>query len=156
MRGRGGDAGSHEHVPAAAGSAYVGYLGGFGGTIDMAMDSPATGGTVPMGAVSISAEASRLLSIDVTALPDGGAVQVVRGDVDRAGPLAPTPTSTVVATLGATDLAASNVQPVDTSDECFVRLQVLDSTGKVVGFGQPIWVLKSDPGTVPLARQTVA
>jgi hypothetical protein len=37
-----------------------------------------------------------------------------------------------------------------------VRLQVLDSTGRVVGFGQPIWVLKSDPGTVPIARQTTA
>lgn len=140
----------------AAGSAYVGYLGGFGGTIDMAMDSPATGGTVGMGAVSISAETSRQLMIDVPTLPAGGAVQVVRGDVDRAGPLDPTATSAVVATLGAADLASSNVQAVDTTDECFVRLQVLDGAGTVVGFGQPIWVLKSDPGTVPAARQTLA
>jgi hypothetical protein len=140
----------------AAGSAYVGYLGGFGGTIDMAMDSPATGGTVPMGAVSISAETSRVLAIDVTALPLGGTVQVVRGDVDRAGALDPTATSSVVATLNATDLATSNLRTVDTSDDCFVRLQVLDGAGKVVGFGQPIWVLKSDPGTVPTARQTPA
>jgi hypothetical protein len=140
----------------AAGSAYVGRLGGFSGTIDMAMDSPATGGTVPMGAVSVSAETRRSLRIDVTALPANGGVQVVRGHVDRAGALDATATSAVVATLNATDLAASNLLAVDTTDECFVRLQVLDGAGAVVGFGQPIWVLKTDPGTVPLARQTTA
>jgi hypothetical protein len=140
----------------AAGSSYVGYLGGFGGTIDMAMDSPATGGIVPMGAVSISAETSRMLRIDVTALPTGGAVQVIRGNVDRAGAPDPTATSAPVATLKGTDLARSNLLAVDTSTECFVRLQILNGAGTVVGFGQPIWVLKSDPGTVPLARRTAA
>jgi hypothetical protein len=135
----------------AAGRNFVGFLGGFGGTIDMSVDA-----AVPMGAVSVSSLPGRSLQIDVTGLPTGGAVQVLRGHVDKAGATTPDPNTTVVATLGASDLATSNVLPIDTTVDCFHRLQVINSAGDVVAFGQPIWVLKNEPSTgIPAARRTL-
>jgi hypothetical protein len=135
-----------------SGRAYVGYLGSFGGTIDMTLDS-----VVPMGAVSVGQQSSRSLRIDVTDLPDGSAVEVLRGVVDHAGIADPTPNVAVVATLGARDLSASSELTIDTQDDCFVRLQVVDPTGAVVAFGQPIWALKAAPPPgVPAARQATA
>jgi hypothetical protein len=136
----------------ARGRAYVGYLGAFAGTIDMAVDTD-----VPMGAVSVSPATSRTLRMDVTGLPDGGAVQVIRGEVDYAGVRDPNPNTAVVKTLGARDLDASREVEIDTSDDCFVRLQVTDRAGGIVAFGQPTWVLKEEPpGGVPSARRTTA
>src|SRR4051812_30382055 len=112
------------------GRVYVGYLGTFGGTINMAVDEK-----VPMGAVSVDPSTTRSLGIDVTGLPHGGAVQVVRGGVDYAGPADPTPCTTVVRTLGAGDLARRQEVRMDASDECFSRLQVIDANGGVVAFG---------------------
>jgi hypothetical protein len=124
----------------ARGRAYVGYLGSFGGTLDMTLD-----GDVPMGAVSVDPRRSRGLHIDVTGLPHGGAVEVVRGVVDLAGTRDPTPNTAVLTTLGARDLDSHGEIPIDTGDECFVRLQVRDAAGGVVAFGQPIWALKDTP-----------
>lgn len=135
----------------ARGRGYVGFLGGFGGTIDMSVD-----GAVPMGSVSISELTSRTLRVDVTGIPTGGAVQVVRGTVDNAGTGTPYPNSTVTRTLGEADLGSSNLLEVDTSEDCFHRLEVINSAGAVVGFGQPIWVLKSEPTTgIPEKRRTL-
>ena len=111
----------------AAGSAYVDTWAGSAAPSTWPWTPPPRR-HVPMGAVSISAEVSRPLSIDVTALPAGGAVQVVRGDVDRAGPLAPHPAA------GRGDAGRDRPGRVEraavaTSDDCFVRLQVLDATG---------------------------
>jgi hypothetical protein len=136
----------------ARGRGYVGFLGGFGGTIDMSVDS-----AVPMGAVSVSELTSRTLAVDVTGLPTGGGVRILRGTVDNAGTGTPTPNTTVVRTLGASDLESSNLVPIDTGEDCFHRLEVINSAGAVVGFGQPIWVLKSEPSTgIPLRRRTTA
>jgi len=131
------------------GRAYVGYLGSFGGTIDMTLDAD-----VPMGAVSVGPQTSRTLRIDVTGLPEGGAVEVIRGDVDYEGTRDPHPNTTVLTTLGAGDLAARGEIAIDTGDECFVRLQVVDAAGGAVAFGQPIWALKSPPPKgIPSARR---
>jgi hypothetical protein len=131
------------------GRAYVGYLGSFAGTIDMALD-----GTVPMGSVVVAPAQNRTLRIDVTGLPDGGAVQLVRGVVDRAGVADPTPGTTVVQTLGAADLRRAGEVPLDVSGDCFHRLQVTDRAGAVVAYGQPIWLLAAEPpGGVPDPRR---
>jgi hypothetical protein len=136
----------------ARGQAYVGYLGSFGGTIDMSLD-----GDVPMGAVSVSPKTSRTLRIALAGLPDGAAVEVVRGPVDYAGPNTPDPGTEVVGRLGARDLSARSEVTVDTADECFVRLQVVDGSGAVVAFGQPTWALKAEPATgIPEARRAGA
>lgn len=131
------------------GRAYVGYLGSFAGTIDMALD-----GTIPMGSVVVGPARNRTLRIDVTGLPDGGAVELVRGAVDRAGPGDATPGTSVVQTSGAADLQRSREVPLDVSGDCFHRLQVVDGDGAVVGYGQPIWLLEAEPAAgVPQRRR---
>ena len=130
------------------GRVYVGYLGSFGGTIDMSLD-----GSVPMGSVVVGPRRARALRIDVTGLPDGGAVQLVRGPVDRPGTADPTPGTTVVRTLGAADLARAGEVSLDVDGDCFHRLQVTDRSGGVVAYGQPIWLLAEEPSQgVPGAR----
>jgi hypothetical protein len=58
-----------------------------------------------------------------------------------------------VRTLGATDLSGAASLTLDTSEECFLRLQVVDASGAVVAFGQPTWALHEQPVTgVPAAR----
>ena len=109
---------------------------------------------VPMGAVSVGPQTSRDLRIDVTDLPDGGAVEVLRGVVDYAGTGDPNPNVAVVTRLGARDLSSSSDVAIDTGEDCFVRLQVIDRTGAVVAFGQPIWTLKAPPPDgVPTPRR---
>jgi hypothetical protein len=132
----------------ARGRAYVGYLGSFGGTIDMSIDG------APMGSVVVGAGAARTLRIDVTGLPDGGAVQVLRGAVDYAGVRDPNPNTAVVRTLGASDLDRSPGLTVDAGADCFHRVQVVDRHGQVVAFGQPVWTLRTAPPTgIPAARR---
>jgi hypothetical protein len=134
------------------GHACVGYLGSFGGTVDMAIDSD-----IPMGAVAVGGRNTRTLRIDVTGLPRGGAVQVVRGAVDYAGPSTPHPDTKVLASKGATDLGKSQEVRLDAGDDCFVRLQVVNSDGAVVAFGQPTWLLRTPPPHgVPASRRTTA
>jgi hypothetical protein len=118
------------------GRVYVGYLGSFGGTLDMSLD-----GSVPMGSVVVGPRRARTLRIDVTGLPDGGAVELVRGPVDRPGTGDPTPGTTVVRSLGAADLSRSDEVSLDVDGDCFHRLQVTDRNGGVVAYGQPIWLL---------------
>ena len=131
------------------GRVYVGYLGSFGGTIDMVVD-----GSIPMGSVVVGPRRARTLRIDVTGLPDGGAVELVRGPVDRRGTADPTPGTTVVRTLGAADLSRFDELPLDVDGDCFHRLQVTDRDGGVVAYGQPIWQLAEEPSSgVPERRR---
>lgn len=134
------------------GRVYVGYLGSFAGTLDMTVD-----GSVPMGAVSVGGKTPRTLRIDVTGLPSGGAVQVVRGVVDYAGVSTPDPDTKVLTSKGGSDLQSTTEVAFDAGDDSFVRLQVVDGDGKVVAFGQPTWLLrKAPPHGVPAARRTSA
>jgi hypothetical protein len=131
------------------GRVYVGYLGSFGGTVDMSLD-----GSIPMGSVVVGPRRARTLRIDVTGLPDGGAVELVRGPVDRPGTADPTPGTTVVRSLGATDLSRSSEVSLDVDGDCFHRLQVTDRDGSIVAYGQPIWLLTEEPsGSVPERRR---
>jgi hypothetical protein len=135
----------------AQGRAYVGYLGAFGGTIDMSIDD------VPMGAVSVRARRSATLRLGVTGLPAGGAVQVVRGDVDYAGRATPEPGTRVLTSRGAADLSSNREYTLDSAADCFVRLQVVDAAGTIVAFGQPTWLLTTPPPHgVPAPRRTTA
>lgn len=134
----------------AAGRAYVGYLGSFGGALDCHL------GTAPMGAVEVSPLSSRSYRVELSRLPAGAIAQVVRGVVDNAGTADPAPNTAVVATLTGTDLAAGSATvPIDTSVPCFVRTQVVNaSTGAIHAFGNPNWSLKTIPaGGIPALRR---
>jgi hypothetical protein len=131
----------------SAGRSFVGLLGSFSGAVDMSIDD------APMGSALVGPGTQRTLWVDVTGLPSGGAVQVLRGDVDYEGAASPVPNTRVVRTLGASDLSSSKTLGIDTTDECFYRLQVIDGAGAVIGFGQPTWALHATPGTgVPSDR----
>lgn len=131
-----------------AGRCYVGLLGAFGGTIDMNLD-----GAVPMGGVVVGPARARTLRVEVTGIPTGGAVQLLRGDVDYAGATTPEPNTTVIETRTASELDANPEIALSDAENGFVRAQVVTSSGAVVGFGQPIWMLTAEPTTgVPSQR----
>jgi hypothetical protein len=98
-----------------------------------------------MGSVVVGPPRDRTLQIDVTGLPDGGAVQLVRGTVDYAGAADPSPGTVVQRTLGAGDLARSAEVGLRAPGDSFHRLQVVDRTGAVVAYGQPVWLLSEEP-----------
>ena len=133
----------------AAGRAWCGSLSGYRGSLDLLVD-----GTCPMGSVSTSGLWQRHLKIIATDLPAGASVQVVQGLVDYAGSLFPFADTRVIATYRDAELAGgAAVLSVDTSSSSFVRTQVLDGNGQVVGLSNPVWLLREAPaGGIPEAR----
>jgi hypothetical protein len=111
-------------------------------------------GVCPMGSVSVSKVSQRTLRVVASHLPTGGSVQVLRGEVDRAGQHDPTPNTTTIATIPASDFGTGSVTlPVDTTSPCFTRLSVKNSSGTVVAVSNPVWMLRRTPGSgIPAAR----
>src|SRR3954454_5739792 len=132
-----------------AGRAWAGSLASFAGTLDLLVD-----GTCPMGSASVSAVGSRNLQVLATGLPADATLQVLRGGVDFAGRADPRPNTSVVASYPASALTGGSVvTKIDTRKSCFVRTQVKDSTGAVIAFSNPVWLLRSLPATgIPTAR----
>jgi hypothetical protein len=132
----------------AAGRAYVAHIGLWpGGQIDMLVDD-----AVPMGGVSVGSTTSRRMTLLAANLPAGSVVQLVRGPVDYTGAVDPGTSSprTLAATAFVDGVAAFDV---DTTYSRFFRPQVRLSTGELVGAGNPVWLLRSQPpGGIPPAR----
>jgi len=133
-----------------AGNAWCQSLNGYYGALDLLVD-----GTCPMGSVSVSQATSRTLLLTATSVPAGGDVRVIQGTVDYAGTGSPTPNTSTVAVVPFGDLEAGTATiPIDTSASCFVRTEVRNSAGTVVGLSNPVWLLRSaPPGGIPLERQ---
>lgn len=133
----------------AAGRAFTAHVGRWpGGQVDVLVDD-----TVPMGGVSVSTKTARTMAIWTAALPTGSVVQVVAGPVDYAGQA--DPGTTVVQTLPPSAFAAGIATiSVDTSTPRFYRVQVLASDGRVIGTGNPVWLLRTAPPTgIPAPRR---
>lgn len=130
----------------SAGRAWTGSLSRFRGMLDLVADA-----ACPMGSVSVSQVAQRQLQVIAIGVPTGGSVQVIRGVVDYAGS---TPNSSLYASYPASALSNGSITlGVDTSSSCFLRTQVLDSTGAVIAVSNPIWLLlAAPPGGIPAAR----
>jgi hypothetical protein len=112
------------------------------------------GGSVPMGAASVSGATSRPMAIGMTNLPPDSTVELVRGPVDGTGQ---DPATAVVASFPRSAFGASGTgtvqATVDTASDCFVRPQVRRS-GTLVATGNPTWLLRTAPaGGVPAPRQ---
>ena len=133
----------------AAGRAWTASLTGYRGSLDVVAD-----GTCPMGSVSVSALASRQLTLTATALPTGAALEVLQGAVDYAGSAAPGPNTRIVASYPAAGLAGGTATiPVDTTGESFVRTQVRASDGSVQALSNPVWLLRqAPPQGIPVSR----
>lgn len=140
----------------AAGQVWCGSLPKFplsaGAALNLMVD-----GSCPMGSVSLSSRASRQLTVTAAGVPANGSVQVQRGTVDYAGTADPSPTTAVIASYTAAELAATGGQKVltvDTTAESFVRVVVLDSARVIQAASNPVWMLrKTPPGGIPAARQ---
>lgn len=132
-----------------AGRAWFGSLSGFRGSLDLLAD-----GSCPMGSVSVSTLPARRLLVMATDLPAGGSLRVVQGVVDYAGTATPRPSNRQIGSYPAAALATGSVElSVDTSTSSYVRTEVLDSTGSVVGLSNPIWLLQNaPPNGIPAAR----
>lgn len=128
------------------GRAWTASLSRFRGTLDLVADA-----TCPMGSVSVSQVTQRQLQVIATGVTAGGTVQVIRGVVDYTGT---TPNSTVLASYPASALSSGSVtMAVDASASCFVRTQVLDSTGSIIAVSNPIWLLlAAPPAGIPATR----
>jgi hypothetical protein len=134
----------------AAGRAWCASLSGYRGSLDLLVD-----GSVPMGSVSVSTVNSRRLVATATGLPPGGTLQILRGTVDCPGTASLTANTRVIASYTAGQLAGGSVaRRVDTTTDTFVRTQVLDGSGTVVGLSNPVWLLRSAPaGGIPAPRR---
>jgi hypothetical protein len=115
------------------------------------------GGTARMGQVLVDPAASSQLDVQATALPAGSSVRVVQGSVDFAG-TALDPTSATVATIAGSAFGAGGTASVvlDTKQSTFARVEVADTTGRIIAFSNPVWVLRQPPpGGVPADRVPV-
>lgn len=133
-----------------AGRAWTSSLTGFKGQLDLLAD-----GRCPMGSVSISSLNQRQLQIIATNVPSNGSLRVIRGEVDYAGSGSPQPNTTVVSTYPASQLTTGTAtQGIDTSTPCFVRTEVVNSSGQTVAVSNPVWLLReSPPRRIPKARR---
>lgn len=132
------------------GRAYAKHLGTWStGEIDLLVD-----GTVPMGKADVSSAGSRMLAVYVGSAPTGGVVQLVQGVVDGAGQ---DPKTFVLDTIPASAFTGGSgtvLRQVDTTTSCFVRAQVRNQGGRIIGIGNPVWLLREPPAHgIPGARQ---
>lgn len=133
-----------------AGRVYTAHLGRYrNGEIDMLVDDSA-----PMGSVSVSTRNWRELRIYAANMPEGSSLQLVRGPVDYAGNV--DPGSGIARRFAASELVDGEITiVVDCRRSRFYRVQVADSTGQVIGVGNPVWLLRSPPpGGIPAPRRS--
>jgi len=119
-----------------------------GGQLDVLVDD-----ALPMGSVTVGGPASRTVALSASALPADGVVQLVVGAVDHAGE---DPSSVVAETLPASAFTGSGTVSwaLEAPTSCFVRAQVRNAAGRIVGIGNPVWLLQEEPPAgVPEARR---
>ncbi len=133
----------------AAGRAYTAHVGKWaGGQLDMLVDD-----SVAMGKVSVSSRTTRTLAIFAANLPSGGRVELVRGPVDYTGN---DPGTAVIETIAPSAFGSDGraSRSIDTGSSCFVRVQVRNSAGTIVGVGNPVWLLRAaPPAGIPANRR---
>lgn len=122
-----------------AGRAWCARLGGWDG----ALQTRAAGGPA-MGGVAVTGQPAVPVTVTATDLPKGGSLEIVTGSADRAA-VAPAVISTV---------ARAGEHSLDAPTGSYVRAVVRDGEGRIVGIGNPTWVLREPPpGGVPPARR---
>jgi TAT (twin-arginine translocation) pathway signal sequence len=133
----------------AAGRAWCGSLSKFRGSLDLLVD-----GSVPMGAVSVSSVSSRQLTATATGLPSGAVLQVLQGAVDYAGQNAPADDVTLIGSYTTSQLVSGHItRSVSTTQDSFLRTQLVSSTGAIIATSNPVWLLrKPPPNGIPAAR----
>ena len=111
-------------------------------------------GIVPMGSVSVQQRSTRRVQVKCPVVPSGGRAELVRGPVDYVSSDLTNRTTTFATATKAQLEAGTITRDVDTSSNCFVRVQIRNASGEIVAFSNPIWLLRSTPpgGIPPLRR----
>ena len=111
-------------------------------------------GNAAMGAAVVTPARQVPVRITATAPPAGGSLELVTGVVDHAGTADPAPSVT------RTRLDPRGGGPIDVSvglpDEHgrYLRVEVRDAAGALVGFSNPVWLLREEPpGGIPAERR---
>lgn len=108
-------------------------------------------GSVPMGGVSISPAAQVPVQIDVTELPADAQVVLIVGEVDYAGTTDPTPATTEQ--LVKLNKSGQGNVVIPTRSSRYVRVELRKPDGAVIGFSNPVWILKEKPvNAIPAER----
>lgn len=132
-----------------AGRAFGAHLTWTGSHLDTLTDG------VPMGGMTVDTQTSRTVAVDVAGLPANAIVELVTGPVDANGedPGTSVAGSFVANTAGKRDGVTQVTVPTDTGG-CFIRPQVRNASGKLIGWGQPTWFLAQPPADgIPANRR---
>lgn len=110
-------------------------------------------GAVPMGGAVVTSAVQAPVTVTVTALPTDATVRLVTGQVDYAGLADPTPATTAQELpLEGESSFAQTIVPVRTSR--YVRVEIRGVDDAVIGFSNPVWILKEEPvGGIPAERR---
>ncbi|MEU5939646.1 hypothetical protein ABZ807_10690 [Micromonospora sp. NPDC047548] len=110
-------------------------------------------GTVAMGGVLVTPAAQAPVTISATDLPDGATVHLITGEVDYAGLVDPAPATTSrQLELDQHEQRAHLVLPTLTSR--YIRVEIRNADGDVIGFSNPVWILKDQPRNgIPAERR---
>jgi hypothetical protein len=101
-------------------------------------------GVPAMGGVAVTGQRAVPVTVLATDLPKDGSLEIITGRADRAAAV-PAVDSTV---------ARGGEHSFDAATGSYVRAMVRDGEGRVVGVGNPVWLLReSPPGGVPPARR---
>jgi len=121
------------------GSAFVGELGAFSGHLDLSVDGAAMG-----AALVRPGRAPWTVDVLATDLPSGSTVEVLQGAVDYLG--AHDPSTWVVRRLpGSVFRTGSAHVTVPAAASSYVRVQVRAADGRLVAFGNPVFLLREEP-----------
>ena len=99
--------------------------------------------------------ANRRLARRAAAIPAHGTFQILQGTVDYAGAQGLAANTKVIGSDTPADLTGGSVtKQIDTGKNSFLRTQVFDSSGTLIGLSNPAWLLrKAPPGGIPAPRR---
>lgn len=123
----------------SAGRAWCYKPDGWGGALQVQ-----AAGVPAMGGVAVTRQRAVPVTVLATDLPKDGSLEIITGRADRAA-AAPAVESTV---------ARGGEHSFDVAPGNYVRAMVRDGSGRIVGVGNPVWLLREPPpGGVPRARR---
>jgi hypothetical protein len=100
-------------------------------------------GAVPMGGVVVTPALNTPVQIAISDVPPDALVVLVVGEVDYAGVADASPATSSQSVALNPQGKATVVVPTGTSR--YVRLELRNAAGAVIGFSNPVWILKEEP-----------
>ncbi|MGB9376508.1 MAG: hypothetical protein WCB04_03240 [Mycobacteriales bacterium] len=132
-----------------AGRLWFWDLGGWGGTFDINVH-----GKAAMGGVLVTGERRVAVDVLATDLPGDGSLDLVVGQVDRAGPDVPKPATTVFSRPARQVRGGRASIDLRPGRGQYLRAAVRDRAGSIVGYSNPLWILPDTSASdVPPDRQ---